>query len=387
MTKVSINTQILEWAVKRAELSFDLLVLEKGFHKIGDWLTGEIQPTIKQVEKLARKTHTPFGYFFLHDIPIETLPVPTFRTLGDKPLYTPSPELLDTIQAMQRRQNWMRDYLLDEKEEPLRFVGSANTSDDIKIVVKNIKETLGLNDEWTSESINWEDSVRILRGAIDNIGVLLVNNGIVGNNTSRKLNVDEFRGFVLIDEYAPLIFVNNSDFEGAKMFTIIHELAHVWLGRGAIFNLQLLQPFDNDIENFCNKIAAEFLVPENKIRELWIMNEDMQGQTKTLSRNFKVSPLVIARRALDLDFVSKTEYFQFYKNYKDDIEIILREKKKKKKGGGNFYNLQNVRIGKRFFDAIFIATKEGKVAYRDAFQLTGLYGTTFQEYSQRLGIG
>jgi Zn-dependent peptidase ImmA (M78 family) len=385
MTKVIINNEMLRWATERSGLSFD--ILEKDFPKLEGWLRGEIQPTVNQVEKLAKKTRTAFGYFFLQNKPEETLPVPNFRTLGDKPLYTPSPELLDTVHSMQRRQNWMRDYLIDEKEKPLRFVGSINISTDIKEVVKYIKQTLKLSEEWTAESEGWKDSIRILREAVDNIGILLVKNGVVGNNNYRKLNVEEFRGFVLIDEYAPLIFVNGSDYEGAQMFTIAHELAHVWLGRGAIFNLRSLVPFEDSIEKYCNQIAAEFLVPEKRFRELWIVNENIEDQIKILSRKFKVSTLVIARRALDLKFVNENRYFEYYRNYKDELEIILREKKKKKKSGGDFYNNQNVRIGKRFAHAIFIAVKEGKIPYRDAYKLTGLYGTTFQEYSQILGIG
>lgn len=381
---MSINTGILRWATERAGLSVD--VLEKDFPKVEGWLRGEIQPTINQVERLARKTRTAYGYFFLQNIPEETLPIPNFRTVGDKPLYTPSPELLDTVHSMQRRQNWMRDYLIDEKEKPLQFVGSVNVFADIKKVVKDIKQTLKFDEEWTAESEDWRDSIRILREAVDDVGILLVKNGVVGNNNYRKLNVEEFRGFVLIDEYAPLIFVNNSDFEGAQIFTIAHELAHIWLGKGAVFNLRSLLPFDNNIEKYCNKVAAEFLVPEKRFRELWIVNENIKDQTKALSRKFKVSTLVIARRSLDLKLVSESEYFEFYRNYKDEIEIILRAKKKKNKGGGDFYNNQNVRIGKRFAHAIFIAVKEGKIAYRDAYKLTGLYGTTFQEYSQILGI-
>jgi Zn-dependent peptidase ImmA (M78 family) len=390
MTKVSINTNVLRWAIERAGLSID--ILEKDFPKLEDWLSGDLQPTISKVEKLARKTRTAFGYFFLKNIPEETLPVPIFRTIGDKPIYTPSPELLDTVYAMLRRQDWMREYLIDEKEEPLPFIGSASISTDIKDVVKSIKQTLMLNEEWTAESEGWLDSIKILSDAIDNAGILLVKNGVVGNNPWRKLNIEEFRGFILIDEYAPLIFVNNVDFEGAKLFTIAHELAHIWLGKGAVFNLDSLVPFDNDIEKYCNKVAAEFLVPEKRLRELWVSNLVMNEQTKTLSRRFKVSPLVIARRALDLEFVNEIEYFRFYRNYKDEIEEILREKERKrkergKKRSGDFYNNQNVRIGKRFAYAIFIATKEGKIGYRDAFKLTDLYGSTFQEYSQRLGVG
>jgi len=225
---------------------------------------------------------------------------------------------------------------------------------------------------------------------VDEAGIFIVKNGIVGNNTSRKLDVDEFRGFVLIDKYAPFIFVNGCDFEGAQMFTIAHELAHIWTGQSAVFNLLNLLPFDDANEEFCNKIAAEFLVPGKEFTAEWEEARRTKDRFKTLSPHFKVSQLVIARRALDLGFIDKTAFFAFYKNYRDEIEEKVKKKKEKKKGKneqeGDFYNNQNVRVGKRFAAAVFQATQEGRLLYRDAFRLTGLYGPVFDRYKSKIGL-
>ena len=144
---------------------------------------------------------------------------------------------------------------------------------------------------------------------VDNIRVIVVVNGVVGNNTHRRLNVDEFRGFVLIDEYAPLIFINGADGKAAQMFTLAHELAHIWFGVSAAFDLQTLQPANNEVEVACNLVAAEFLVPEKELKNMWPTACKNPQRFQALARYFKVSEIVVARRALDLKMITREDYF------------------------------------------------------------------------------
>ena len=281
----------------------------------------------------------------------------------------------------------MRDYLIEEREDVLPFVGSVDTNADIVVVTESIRKILGLSIDWAQKYDWWAQASTALREAVDNAGILVTRNGVVGNNNWRKLNIEEFRGFVLIDQYAPVVFINGADYEGAQLFTIAHELAHVWLGSGSAFNLLNLQPFDNVGEKFCDMVAAEFLVPQKELRSMWREAEGSENPFVYLSRKFKVSPIVVARRTLDLGFIGRDRFFEFYNQYKDEQDERLEQRRKAKKRGGNFYNTQNVRIGKRFARAIFYAAKEGRVLYRDAFRLTGLYGNTFDNYFKRLGIG
>ena len=128
----------------------------------------------------------------------------------------------------------------------------------------------------------------------------MVVNGIVGNNTHRKLDPEKFRGFVLVDDYAPLVFVNGADSKAAQMFTLAHELAHLWFGSSAAFDLRELQPADDETERACNRIAAELLAPEHELRDAWTAALQSPNRYQVLARQFKVSELVAARRLLDL---------------------------------------------------------------------------------------
>lgn len=380
MSTVAVNRELISWARERSDVSIEKLI--QYFPKFMLWESGDAQPTFRQLESYAKKTLTPLGYFFLQQPPEERLPIPDFRTVGDQPVRRPSPNLLETVQTLQTRQSWMRDFILEERQESLPYVGSITFNTEISDAANIIRRALGLEVDWARTQNSWSEALTVLRETVEQAGILVVMSSVVGNNTHRKLNVDEFRGFILNDDYAPLVFINAADYKSAQMFTLVHELAHIWLGESGVFNLRALEPAENEIEQYCNKVAAEFLVPKTEIRTEWQNVRGMNEPFHALARRFKVSVIVIARRALDLGLISRTEYFDFYDSYLEDEH----RRKEKKSDGGDFYNTQNVRVGKRFAFAVIRAAKEGRLLYRDAYKLTGLYGNTFDKYAISLGF-
>jgi Zn-dependent peptidase ImmA (M78 family) len=378
MSRVSVNSDVLRWAVNRSGRTF--ATLQRKFPKIREWEKGESQPTLRQLESLAKATLTPFGFFFLPTPPEERLPIPHFRTLGDQPLIRASANLLDTIQIMQRRQAWMREFLIDQGQDRLLFVGSAGRDQSAHEVATRIRHTVGFDEDWAVHQPSWTDALRVLRGAIETAGILVMVNGIVGNNTRRKLDPNDFRGFVLVDEYAPLLFVNGSDGKAAQMFTLAHELAHVFFGSSAAFDLRELQPANEPTELACNRVAAEFLIPERELHRIWPSIRTDPEPFQTVASHFKVSVLVAARRALDLRLIPKAEFLEFFRLYQEDERRLAA----KRPSGGDFYATQNSRIGRRFAEAVIRAVKEGKLLYSDAYRLTGLYGKAFDRYAADL---
>ncbi|RKX72371.1 DNA-binding protein, partial [candidate division TA06 bacterium] len=200
-------------------------------------------------------------------------------------------------------------------------------------------------------------------------------NSIVGNNTSRKIEVDECRGFVLVDKYVPFLFVNSGDAKAAQMFTIAHEIAHILIGRSAGFDLADLLPYNEKTEVLCNKVAAEFLVPAKRLKLEW---NSMGKNFQILAKQFKVSELVIARRAYDLKLINKNEFFDFYNKYLKTV------KRSKKSWGGNFYKTQKRRLGDLFPFYLSRALQENRLLYRDAWNLTGLKGKTFDKFMSEI---
>lgn len=380
MERINIQPKLLLWALERCGKSED--AMKSKFPKISDWLCGKPYPTLKQLEKFAVATYTPVGYFFLNEPPEDKLPIPDFRTVKGQP-QRPSPNLLDTIYTMQSRREWMREFLLEEGQKPLSFIKSATLRTNPAKVAMAMRNILSLSGDWAKRVRTWTEALKLLREAIEDAGVMIVINGVVGNNSYRPLDVAEFRGFALVDEYAPLIFINGRDSISAKMFTIIHELSHLWLGYEGVSNFDELKPVETNVEEFCNQVAAEFLVPSDEFKKALGDNQSKNDYDlfQILARRFKVSPLVTARRALDMKYISKNRFFEFYDNYAKDI------KKRKPKGtGGNFWNTQIVRVGKLFGSAVVQATLEGRLLYRDAYRLTGLKGKTFDNYATLLGF-
>lgn len=368
-TEVDINIDMLTWAISRAGHDIDEFTTKTP--KVVDWIEGKKKPTIKQLEAFSKKVYLPFGYLFLPKPPEEKLPIPFFRTNGKKSEKF-SVNIYDTIQLMLQRQNWLNNHLKEDGFEALQFVGSYNGINDVDLIVQNIRQVLGLNQNWASEFKTWQEALNRLVEIIEDIGIITVFNGVVENNTSRPLNVEECRGFVLVDDYAPFMFINNADSKSAQMFTLIHELAHIWTGHSAGFDFRKLQPASDPTEKLCDKIAAEFLVPAIALNEIW----EGFSKLKDYSKHFKVSEIVIARRALDISKITKQEFFSFYEKYKK------REfdKKKTQSPGGDFYATAKKRLSVTFAHHIDQAVKSGKLLYRDAYKLTSMKGDTFDNF-------
>jgi len=382
MNRVAVNPELMQWARERAQLAIEDLAGK--FPKLEGWERGEVLPTFKQLEDFAKATHVPFGYLFLSEPPDIPMPISDFRTLSNRYVGSVSPDLLDTIYAMQRRQAWLREARLECEANRLAFVGGARLTDDPAAVGREMRRVVGFGDGWAAKVRTWQEAVSALRSAIEALGVMAVINGVVGNNTRRKLNVEEFRGFALSDDLAPLIFVNGADAKSAQMFTLAHELAHVWLGAegSGLSGFPGIFPDGGAVETFCDRAAAEFLVPEAELRTCWPEVKRDAAPFEVLARRFKVSPIVIGRRAMDLQLVERQRFFDFYEAY------IRQERKHKQgsEGGGDFYNNQNARVGKLFAIQVVRAAKEGRIGFKQAYDLTGLNGGAFQEYARRLGI-
>ena len=376
---INVNPDLISWAIARSGRSLETLA--RSLPWIRRWESDKSQPTLKQLESLAKKTWTPLGYFFLPKPPEERLPIPDFRTVRDEPVRRSSPNLIDTLHTMQRRQWWMREYLVEMGHERLAIVGSAKPTDEVSTVATRIRLALNMSHGWAGQVATWTDALRVLREAAEATGILVVINGVVGNDTHRKLDPEEFRGFVLADEYAPLVFINGSDARSAQMFTLAHELAHVWIGEAGIFDLPDLQSIGDRREVFCNRVAAEFLIPSVELRQIWPEARRDPEPFQVIARQFKVSPIVAARRALDLGLIDRARFLDFYRAYQAD-----ERRKAAKAKGGDFYNNQNVRVGKRFARAVMHAAKEGRLLYREAYSLTGLHGATFERYAKALDI-
>ena len=309
-THIDIKPEMIDWAIQRAQL--DAVTQQSAtIRRAFQWVNRQKKPTLSQLNEFAKKVMVPFGYLFLDSPPNEQLPIADFRTFDDKKPRAPSPNLRDTISEMQARQDWMRENALADEVGPVEFVGSISKFETIETAAIQIQNNLGLQADWQQDCKKTEDYFLKLRQAADQQGILVFINGTVGGNTRRPLGHREFRGFVLLDQYAPLVFINANDAKAAQLFTLAHELVHLAFGVSGLFNLRNFVVGQDELEIRCNKIAAEFLVPSSRFKIAW--KEHSSGEPIVeLARRFGVSRLVIARRALDHNFMSRDDFFAFY---------------------------------------------------------------------------
>lgn len=376
--RVEVNPTLLNWAIERSGV--DDIVLRNSFPKLDSWLDQELKPTLKQMEKFAKATRTPVGYLFLTEPPEESVPIPDYRTMANQKVSRPSADLLDTIYICQQRQAWFRDYARTNGLKPVAFVGSVDRSAPVEHVAQDMRNTLGFDLYARRTMRAWEDALRSFIANAETAGVMVMCSGIVLNNTHRKLHPEEFRGFALTDDLAPLVFINGADTKSAQMFTLAHELAHLWLGESALSSADISGDEQQYIERWCNAVAAELLVPL-AVFEAELRDENLTDALNRIARVFKVSTLVILRRMRDANYLTADEYARAYTTELERLLAISAG------SGGNFYLSQPYKLSRRFARALVVNTLEGQTLYRDAMRMLGVKKVeTFNELGRTLGV-
>jgi len=313
MTEAFVTPELVTWARQREGLS-----AEKAAHRIKvkpdrfeSWEKGVARPSLRQAQTLAQAFNIPFGYLFLSAAPVEELLLPDLRTIANRPPGHPSPELTDLLHDVLRKQEWYREHQKDEGAQPLPFIGRYSIAGHPEQIAADIRETLGINDRLRSRATTWEDFLRLLVRQAEDAGVLVLRSGVVGNNTHRKLDVAEFRGFAITDDLAPLVFINAQDWKAAQIFTFAHELAHLWIGESGISNLDYgkrSSEQQNRIDRLCDQVAAETLVPNEDFLSQWRDGNIVEENLQILARRYMVSQFVVLRRAYDNGKLTGDEY-------------------------------------------------------------------------------
>lgn len=387
-TQALIEPSILVWARNRAQMTIQALStkLSIASEKVELWERGEAKPTFKQAQKVASTLQIPFGYLYLSMPPKETLSIPDLRTLGDETPEGLSPTFKELIRDMERKQQWYKEYAIENGEEELSFIGSFNINSTIGDVVSSIRQTLDWESGFASTANIKDDYIKEISKKAEKAGILVMRNSILANNTHKHLAVSEFRGFAICDKYAPLIFVNTTDAKSAQIFTLAHEIAHLWIGESGISSVNLYNPDANKIEKFCNEVAAELLVPKKDFNEQWNPNKTNQKNIDDISTKYHASTFVVIRRAYDLGFINFDTFQELYAKAKELFEKYQNEKKREDEGGGNFYRTLKVRMSERFSHAVVVSALEGKLLYKDAGTLINMNASKINDYARELGI-
>jgi Zn-dependent peptidase ImmA (M78 family) len=371
--RVEVKPAIFEWVLQNINFENIKAKTKDDFFL---WMAGKKAPTFNQLEQFSKATNIPFGYFFLSTPPIEKIKLLEYRTVDSLEIGQPSRNLIDTINEMEAIQEWMRDYVKGADLNELNYVGALKGNEDISSIASTIRESLRLSREWFLVASNAWDSFKLLRERLEDIGTIVMMNGIVGSNTHRSLDINEFRAFTIIDKYVPLIFINANDSSNGRLFSLAHEMTHIWLGVNSFYN-DYQHPINgiSSLEVLCNAVAAEILVPIEIFNTSWREDktDDLEEKISNISGYFRCGTTVIARRALDQGLIDKATYTKLA----ESTIAKYRVKRSEQGSGGNYYNTLRTRLDNRLVLALSNSVYEGKTTFTEAYRLTNTSRKTF----------
>jgi Zn-dependent peptidase ImmA (M78 family) len=387
---IQVAPDVLNWAIRRSGKAEE--GLQTKFPDLDEWIAGASLPTLGKLEKFANATHTPIGNFFLKEPPVIDLGLTDFRTIGNARITEPSPNLIDTLALCEQRQEWYRNHAIDNGFEGVELTGSLSLPMTVEQAAAELHRLVAFDLDVRQDVKSLEDAWSALAAAIENAGVLVMKNGVVGNNTKRKLDPDEFRGFALADDLAPLIFVNGVDSKAAVIFTLAHELVHIGLGISSISNFAPTatmpsQPTTNDqVEQWCSQVAAEFLIPGEFLKQNFRSSAPLGDEVHRLAKTYKVSTVVLLQKLYDDRLIDWSSYRKEY-GALTDAWSSSGSTEPRKRSGGNTYNNIGVRAGKTFARALLADTRAGNTLYSDALRLLGLKkGDALNSFAEHLGV-
>lgn len=357
-----VDGKVLRWAIERADTSAVDLARSVGTSEavVEQWIEGLRKPSFRQARAAASYLRVPFGFLFLPEPPPEKLPIPDFRRVHGEPIGAISPDLRDVILATLRRQSWLSEYRREQGADPVVVVGRAGGATAYTEIAADIRRALDL-ESVVERPPNADDFLRLLVTRAEEVGVNVLRSGIVGNNTHRALDVDEFRGFALSDEFAPFIFINGADAKPAQTFTLIHELAHIWLGQSGISGA--VGSAEDLAETLCNRIAAEVLVPTAEFLQHWPGGADAADAIQRIARQFRISRFVVAIKAFETGLISKERLEELLAEYRAERWAQTRRE------GGDFYRTTITRNGRQFTDSVISALSRQQVLTFEAARL------------------
>lgn len=361
---INISPKILRWAIERAGHNYNDYIVEHD--DVKKWIAGDKKPTFKQLEKISSTLHVPIGYLFLNEPPEEHLPITLFRRANNGI----NINILDTVDTLKERQEWLSGYLKEIDNKKIPFISQYSLANNTHEVSLRIRQLLKLPIDWALNTATTDKALNKLTTAIEQCGVIVVFNSIVGTNSHRPISVDDCRGFALVDSYAPFIFVNSKDAKSAQIFTLIHEFAHLLVGYSAgVGNIDITKT--NATEQFCDSIAADFLMPKTFFDILWIA---APNDFDTLAKRSKLSRYVMLRCAKDYGHIDEQTYWQLYNKWQSEPVIAA------KKGlGGDFYINVIRRTSRTFLLYVNSALGNNAILHTEAYRLTGLKGDTYRK--------
>ncbi|HBS89050.1 MAG: hypothetical protein A2W91_06695 [Bacteroidetes bacterium GWF2_38_335] len=390
--KAFITPNVLKWARESARMTEETAaakIPKLTVEKLKEWEEGTSQPTIRQAQILAKAYNRPFALFFLPEVPRDFQPLQDFRKSGSKELTTSS---IFIIREIQQKQAWISDVYSENNTEKLPFVGRFSIKDNPKFVANDILATLKIN----PANYKTDNPIRVWINAAESNGIFVSRTSFI--HSRMKLDSDELQGFAISDPFAPFIFINSDDWNAPQLFTLVHELAHIWIAATGISNGIEPEIVNRDkfnaIELFCNEVTANALIPSEIILSI---DKDVFRNSQEIfktAKNLGISSFALLVRALNLQLVSPAEYitlkrqaeieYQAFLKREAEKKAALKLKQKEKPGGPNPYLLRLNKNSRLFTQVVLDALRSGFVQPTQASFLLGTPSNNFHKLEAQI---
>ncbi len=380
--KAYITPNVLKWARESARIS-EITAADKvrvPVEKLKDWEEGINQPTIRQAETLAKAYRRPFALFFLPEVPRDFQPLQDYRRRTAKPLGTAS---IFIIREIQQKQAWIRDVFEENNEIPLSFVGRFSLNDDPALVANDIINTLQVY----PPKYSIDNPIKEWIDKAESNGIFISRTSFIHSRLT--LDSKEIQGFTITDPYAPFIFVNSKDWNAPQLFTLIHELAHIWIAESGISNEIGPELKHKDemhpVELFCNEVAANVLMPVDIMENLDAAIFNSAKEVFKSSKLLGVSTFAFLVIALNLQLIPLYKYRNLKNEAEREFQAFLQSEEKKKakqkkqEGGPNPYLLRLNKNSRLFTQIVLDAFRGGFI---EPTQASSLLNTQVNKFSK-----
>ncbi len=400
--KANINSDILAWARKEAGFSLaEAASLAKisatkdktAELRLEEWEKGEDKPTQNQLAAIAKAYYRPILTFYLPSRPTPNADVADFRTVGDGGVGTPSPKLRALVSKIKARQQEMLELLKEdetEEPEPLPFVGRFRSRRGVQEVAKDIERVLNLPLSKREQLSDNDALLRLIRNSAEDTGIFVLAQGDLGSYHT-DIAPTEFRGFALADPIVPFIVLNDNDARAAQTFTLVHELAHLWIGDTGISNFDPFNGGDGGgrvDERFCNAVSAEFLMPKEAIARVWQMHRSLNlpEAIKSIASHFGVSRAAVGHRLWRLGNIDGDRWWPLYRSYQADWTARKKRlaENTDNKSAPVYYPIKVYQLGRRLIRTVLDALDAGEMSYSRASRILGVAPNGFEKLRSRV---
>ncbi|MBP5859130.1 ImmA/IrrE family metallo-endopeptidase [Marivibrio halodurans] len=394
---VHINPALLQWARESAGLSREELADVAGIkgargrsaeERIASWEAGENAPTRPQLLKLAKGLMRPVTTFYLPAPPIESDELPDFRTVANRPVDANNSVLKTFVRRMRARQDEILALLEDDDElVELPFIGSLPMNTPIEQLIASVRQTLDIPLARQMQCGDKDELFRLIRNQVEKAGIFVQIQGNLGSHHT-NIDPDEFRGLALASKYAPFIVINGNDAKAAHTFTLLHEIAHLWLGESGLSNRSVFSGDvfeDGDIEAYCNRFAGDFLLPREQLLAVWASQDhgNVYQAVQVVARELNVSRAATAHRLWKLNAIEEPQWWDLYRRYQDEWKV-RRERQKEQDGGPNYYVTTKSQLGTALISTVLGAVSDGSLSYTRASRILGVNPHSFDGLQARL---